>query len=391
MELKSATQPEKKPVLQLTTQKLNINRFLSQKFRFYSFVCIALLLFVHGYNLNETYLTPFSLVRERLTFTTYIEYFLANGALRFRIPMLFIISGYIFALQDRKPYAERIKKRFTTLIIPYFIWGAVGLAITYLWQQFDVTAQAVRDARLDQLGDNRPYSEIGWGGVFYRWLVRPPSFQLWFIRSLFIYNVAYPFLRWAVTKYPVAWFSLVFIFWHTIFSVLLVEGQGLFFFSFGIWLNKRNYPIHKKPKWFSHYLSWLFFLGIGVIKTFMAFELEPGKPENFYLLSALHLTSVCAGIIAIWFGADAIVKWCMEKKWFVWLTAWSFIIYALHVPLIHYTTRLAFIYWNHIPNYRLLTYIVVPVVIFFFCVAIGALFRKIAPKIYHVTTGGRGF
>lgn len=95
-----------------------MDRFLSQKFRFYSFVCISLLLYVHGYNLQETYLTPYSVVKEPLTFTAFIEYFLANGALRFRIPLLFIISGYIYALQDNKPYEQRIKTRFITLIIP---------------------------------------------------------------------------------------------------------------------------------------------------------------------------------------------------------------------------------------------------------------------------------
>ena len=57
-----------------------MNRFVSQKIRFFSFVCIALLLFVHGYNLEETYLQPFSLVKEPLTFTTYFEYFVANAA-----------------------------------------------------------------------------------------------------------------------------------------------------------------------------------------------------------------------------------------------------------------------------------------------------------------------
>src|SRR4051812_6722827 len=233
-----------------------MDRFLSQKFRFYSFICIALLLFVHGYNLEETYLTPFSLVKEPLTFTTFIEYFLANGALRFRIPLLFMISGYIYALQDKKPYKERAKKRFITLIIPFVIWSAVGLLITYLWQQFPTSAQAVREAQLDQMGDNRPYNEIGWGGILYRWLIKPVSFQLWFIRSLFIYNLLYPVIRWAVLRYPFFWFGLIFLFWHTVFSIFFIEGQGLFFFSFGIWISKSYYPIHKKPAWFSYYLSW---------------------------------------------------------------------------------------------------------------------------------------
>ncbi len=368
-----------------------MDRFLSQKFRFYSFVSIALLLYVHGDNLQETYLEPFSIVKEPLTFTAFVEYFLANGALRFRIPLLFIISGYIFAMQDNKSYEQRIKKRFITLIIPFLIWSAVGLAITWLWQQFPVTAQAVKDAQVDQLGDGRPYNEIGWAGVLYRWAVRPVSFQLWFIRSLFIYNLLYPFIKRAVIRYPGIWFSLAFLFWHTIFSILFIEGLGLFFFSFGIWLYKCSYPIHKKPLWFSHYLSWLFYLGISVIKTFMAFELEADNPLTPYILYALHDISIFSGILAIWFGADSIVRWCMNKKWFVWASAFSFIIFALHVPLINYTTRLAFIYWHNIANYRLLTYITVPIVILFFCIGTGALLRSLFPKAYRLATGGRGF
>jgi fucose 4-O-acetylase-like acetyltransferase len=368
-----------------------MNRHLSQKFRFYSFVCIALLLYVHGYNLQSTYLTPYSVVNERLTFTTFIEYFLANGALRFRIPLLFLISGYIFSLQDRKPYTERIRKRLFTLIIPFLIWSAVGIAITYLWQQFPVTARAVLDAQVDQMGDNRPYNEIGWAGILYRWAVRPVSFQLWFIRSLFIYNVLYPVIKWAVIKYPVIWFAIIFAFWHTVYSIFFVEGLGLFFFSFGVWLNKHNYPLHKKPTWYSHYLSWLFFIGISVIKTFMAFELPDNTVSTSFILYALHDLSVGAGILSIWFSGNGIVNWFMKKDWFMWATSFSFIVYALHVPLIHYTTRLAFIYWHNVPGYRLLTYMVVPVVVFLFCIATGALFRRVWPKGYRFATGGRGF
>ena len=368
-----------------------MDRFLSQKFRFYTFVCIALLLYVHGYNLNERFLTPYSLVKERLTFTTFIEYFLANGALRFRIPMLFIISGYIFSLQDKSPYWKLIKKRFSSLIIPFFIWSAVGLAITYLWQQFPVTAQAVKDSQLDQLGDNRPYREIGWRGILHRWAVAPVSFQLWFIRSLFFYNLLYPFIRFAVTRYTYIWFGVLFLFWHTIFNILFIEGQGLFFFSLGVWLYTSNYPIHKKPGWFSHYLSWLFFIGVSVIKTFMAFELEEENYVTHYIMYALHDISIGAGILAIWFSADLIVKWLMNKEWFAWATAFSFVIYALHVPLVEYATQLAFIYWHNLPNYRLLTYLVVPIAILFFCIGFGALLKNLLPRVYRLATGGRGF
>ncbi len=368
-----------------------MNRLLSQKFRFYSFVCIALLLFVHGYNLQETYLTPFSLVTERLTFTTFIEYFLANGALRFRIPMLFIISGYIFALQDNRSYKERIRRRFHSLIIPFLIWSAFGLLVTYAWQQHPLTARAVYDSQLDQMGDNRPYSEMDWVDILIRWLVAPVSFQLWFIRSLFFYNLLYPFFKWALTKFPKIWFTIALVGWFSMFNFLFLEAQGIFFFTLGIWIQKTNFPIIKKPKWLSAFLCWLFFIGVSVIKTFMAFELEADNPETTYILVTLHMITVFAGILAVWYGADPVVKWFMRRRWFLWSITFSFIIYALHVPLIQYTTRLSFIYFHHLKLYRLGTYILVPALLLLFCIAVGALFRRLFPKAYRVATGGRGF
>lgn len=368
-----------------------MNRFLSQKFRFYSFISIAFLLFVHGYNLQLTYLTPYSTVSEPLTFTSFIEYFLSNGLLRFRIPMLFMISGYIFALQDKKSYSERLKKRFFSLIIPFFIWSAVNLLITYLWQQFPLTAQAVKNAGLGYMGDNRPYNEMSWKELLYLWAVRPVSFQLWFIRSLFIYNAFYPVLKWLVKRLPLIWFAVIFIFWHSIYSFGFIEGQGLFFFSAGIWLYKTNYPIHKSPSWFSRYLCWLFFVGLSIIKTFMAFEFEPDSQLSNVVIYFLYDISIFSGILAIWFTGDDVVKWLMDKKWFSWVTSFSFIIFAMHAPLLHYTTNLFFIFFKNVQAYRLLTYFLVPVIIFFICLGAGVILRNFLPKVYKVATGGRGF
>lgn len=369
----------------------DMHRFLSQKFKFYTFICIALLLFVHGYNLKVTYLSPFSLVDEKLTFTTFTEYLFANGLLRFRIPMLFLISGYIFSIQDKRSYGERAKRRAVTLMVPYFIWGAVGLAITYLWQQFPVTAQAVQNAALDQLGDNRPYDEIGWGGVLKRWLLAPVSFQLWFIRSLFIYNMLYPVFRWAVTKFPVPAFAVLGLMWLSFFQVPLLEGQGMFFFAAGIWLQKTSFPIERRPEWYSPFLNWLVFVGICVTKTFIAFEFDSLTPAIQWALMLLYACAAVAGVLAVWFSLDKVVRWCMNRRWFEQTTNFSFFIYGLHIPLLSFATQLAFMYLYPFAWHRLATYILVPTLVFFFCLGVGMLVKKLAPGVYKVMTGGRGF
>ncbi|MFT3680871.1 MAG: acyltransferase [Ferruginibacter sp.] len=367
-----------------------MNRFLSQKLRFFTFFCIALLVYVHGYNLNVAYLAPISSVQEPLTITTFTEFLFANGLLRFRIPMLFIISGYLYAFYDNRPYIERTKKRFVTLIIPYLIWSAVGLLVTYLFQQFPITAKAVLLSDLDQLHDNRPYAEIGWAGILKRWILVPISFQLWFIFALFVYNVVYPGLRWLVLKIPYIWFPLAFFLWFTYFNVFYIEGQGLLFFSLGIWLQKKNISIERPPRWFPQGLFWILYIGINIIKTFIAFELEGYTTLSMVVLLILYNFSILAGIMAIWFGSNAVVRWCMNQRWFSKASAFSFFIYGLHIPLMAYLMRLAFMYTHNLPNYRLLCYILVPAFVVLLCIILANILRKIVPGLYRLMTGGRG-
>ncbi len=366
-----------------------MNHFISQKFKFYSFISMLLLVYVHGYNLHNGYLQPFTVVEEPLTITTFTEYFLANGLFRFRIPMLFIISGYLFALHDTKPYAARIKKRWRTLGIPYLVWSAVALLITFAWQQFPATAQAVSHAQLDQMGDNRPYTQIGIGGIVFRWILAPIAFQLWFIRSLLVYNAAYPLLMKAVTKKPAVWFGIVTVLWLLTFSVPFIESEGLLFFSLGIYLQKSNFNIEKAPRWLNVKIWAPVFMISAAVKTLLAFQFG-WHTGSFITLSLLHKITVFSGLITMWYGCDALVRFCMSRNWFTWLSAFAFIIYALHVPLVNYCTQLMYMYGKNIANLRLMTFIILPLLISFICVLFGAAIRKLFPKIYGVITGGRG-
>jgi fucose 4-O-acetylase-like acetyltransferase len=360
--------------------------------RFLTFISIALLGFVHGYNLTTPYLAPFSTVEDDpLTFTTYFQYFFSNGFLRFRIPLLFLISGYLYAQYDSKPYGERTKKRFQTLIIPYLLWSAVGLLITFLFQQFPYTAKIVHAASIDQMGDNRPYTEIGWKGILLRWLLVPISYQLWFIFVLFLYNALYPFIKFMIIRYPFIWFFITGFLWFTLFNVRYIEGQGLFFFSLGIWLQKKQVNIEKEPKWFNLGLCWIFFLGICAIKTFIAFEFEPNTAVTFFTLGVLYQLTVLSGILCIWFSIDKLAQWWMQQDWLKQSANQAFFIYGLHVPLLVYVMKMALSWMEGFPLARITAYIFVPIFVIFICILTGLLVRRFFPRTYLLLTGGRGF
>jgi peptidoglycan/LPS O-acetylase OafA/YrhL len=108
------------------------------------------------------------------------------------------------------------------------------------------------------------------------------------------------------------------------------------------------------------------------------------------VLIILHKLVILSGLIAAWYGCDKLVVWCMERKWFVWLTAFSFMIYAIHAPLVAYAIEALFAVVNQVPYYRLLSFIFLPLVIIAFAVGVGALLRRVWPGLYGVLTGGRG-
>lgn len=362
---------------------------LSRKFKFYSFISMFLLVFVHGYNLNNRYLQPFTVVDEAMTLNAFLQYFLANGLLRFRIPMLFAISGFLFALGDAKPYRERVGKRARTLLAPYVLWSAAGLLLTLLLEQWALTRAAVVEASLWPFPEKRilDYSLVEW---LVRLVLAPLPFQLWFIRCLFIYNLIYPWLKKAVTRFPKATLGVAGFLWLTEFHLWFLEGEGLLFFSLGIFLCKREIDPRKHPRRWALGVLGYAWVGAAAVKTVLAFNGHLlGMPIQPLLL-LLHKFVVLSGLVTVWYGFDRVVDFFMARRWFVWLSAFSFMIYVLHAPLVNYAMTLVFPYGAGVPHFRLTMFVLLPLGVIAVCVLTGSALRRLAPKAYGLLTGGRG-
>jgi membrane-bound acyltransferase YfiQ involved in biofilm formation len=104
----------------------------------------------------------------------------------------------------------------------------------------------------------------------------------------------------------------------------------------------------------------------------------------------MHKMVVLSGLICAWYGCNAVVRFCMSKNWFVWLSAFSFMIYVLHAPLVVYATKAIFMQFSNWYAYRIITFIVLPLFLISGAVIFGALLRRLLPKVYSFVTGGRG-
>jgi fucose 4-O-acetylase-like acetyltransferase len=370
-----------------------LSSFTSLKFRYWNFVSMLLVVWVHAYNLKYAYLQPWTVPDEPLTVNSFIQYFTANGLARFVIPLLFLISGYLYALQDNRPYRQRTLKRFRTLLIPYLIWSAIGLLFTYILELFPYTKQMIAGSHLLQINSNTfLLHQYKWNEWLVRWILFPIPYQLWFLLVLFVYNAAYPWLLYCVTnpKAQKIFFPLAILFWLMNLGTPLVEGEGLLFFSLGILIQKRNINIKIPGKWLQPIPWFILFLCINSFKTWLAFKGQPFLGNSVYpTLLLLHKIVVVSALITCWFGSDKIVQTCMQYPVFRKLTGFAFIIYAMHVPLLFYVNALLFPLMQTIPNFRLLLYIGLPFTIMLFCIGTGVLLKKISPLVYALLMGGR--
>jgi hypothetical protein len=373
---------------------LLLTEFNSRKFRFWSFVSMFLLVYVHGYNLHQSFLQPWTQPGEAMTITAFSEYLFANGLLRFRIPMLFLISGYLFAIHDNLSYGQRTRRRLKTLLLPYLLWATIGFAFTWLLECFSFTNDVVARSGIVGIDAHRLLlHDYHWWELPIRWILIPVPYQLWFIRVLLIYNIAYPALRWCILHRTIRWvfFSVAVLMWLGTMNFLLFEGEGLLFFSLGVMIQKIRFNLDVPLKWMHPAFWGITFISLAMVKTFLAFK-GYSFLGNFlpWVLIVLHKLVVLSGLIAAWFGCDRIVRFFAFRKGFIWISAFAFMIYAVHAPLVAYANTAVLPLLHDLPLHRMLTYLCLPLAVIGIAVGIGAVLRKLWPAFYGLLTGGRG-
>ena len=83
----------------------------------------------------------------------------------------YYFGGYLYALHDQTPNKERLGKRVRTLLFPYLIWSALGIALVYVLELFPYTKQLVIDSHVVQIDNERmQVHQYHWYETIARWL-----------------------------------------------------------------------------------------------------------------------------------------------------------------------------------------------------------------------------
>ncbi|MDX1933301.1 MAG: acyltransferase family protein [Capsulimonadales bacterium] len=353
--------------------------YLSAKFRLLSFVSIVAVVYVHAYNLTDRYLLPWTLSTDPLTATAFIQMFVSNGLTRFAVPIFFAISGFLFFRKfepDLLWFADQFGKRLRSLAIPYFLWSTIGLALVWFLQRNEMTRPAV------DTWDLFP-PDVRFDLLFFRWVINPVPFQLWFVRDLLLYAVLSPLLYLGL-RYLGAWLLLpVGLLWFVHANFVILEGEGLLFFLLGSY-----FAIHRKPmpvgspRWLPP-VTLVLWLGVLTAKTLLVYSSTAPLP-----LILLHKTAILFGVATVWFGYDLFGEAFGETSFAQSAAPFSTFIYFAHEPLLNHLSNFALRQWNTDP---LTVYVTYPLLTTLLCMAIGATIRSFLPPVYSWLTGGRGF
>lgn len=205
------------------------------------------------------------------------------------VPLFFVLSGYLFFRGvERKPkavwFGNKLKRRFTSLLIPYLIANCVA------WCIFAAATKWAPSMLSGFLGDN-------WKDPLFVLWKGPVNLSLWFIRELIVVCLLTP-LIWLLVRYT--WGIAVIV-----LGVLWGLGIGpapLFFFSLGAaapilqlhstrldqWQQK--HPLRIDPSW----RAWCLFIYLYHYLLLIA-----TKKFLLHLLQEENSTT----LLAIWFGS----------------------------------------------------------------------------------------
>ena len=364
---------------------LTISPYLSRKLSRLSFLGMLTVVYVHSFNFDDRYLWAGRPFFEEMNAFNFIQILVTNGLFRFGVPLFFFRAGMLMAATEEKyTPLTRLKKRGQTLLIPYLAWSLFGILITYYFESRPDLAPFAESSWLRPFG-NLPVHKWDLSQWFESVLIQPVSFQLWFLRSLFMYSLLYPILVKGLSWKP-QWILGTFCFlWLSSFGgIALVEGEGLFFFTLGIFFAKGGVNEVRILEFFLRYRLYWIALTVVLLKTFVSFQFD----DQFLPVYLLHKIAQPLLVLSVWFGYDYVFGQIqhtpLEK-----LSRYNFFVYGAHVPLVYYLTDLLFSIYGKDDSIRFAVFCSLPLVVAASAIIIGFVLEKAVYPVFWVLTGGR--
>ncbi|MBY5991823.1 acyltransferase family protein [Ferrimonas balearica] len=163
------------------------------------------------------------------------------------VPLLSILSGYLFFHSRTQSISQRLKRRARTIALPSLLWLLLWLLLARLFAELFPTALAsVSHYWTSGAGVQAALTATQWPGLpwpegfraLVRWLnattAHPMVVQFWFIHDLLLTLLATPLIRPLLSRWPRLMLAALTLFWLSgLNPPLLFNFQVPFFFACG--------------------------------------------------------------------------------------------------------------------------------------------------------------
>lgn len=355
-----------------------MNAYLSRKIKVVSFLGIMAVVWIHAFNTYPRYLQPWSLMEQGWNLSTVLQFLVSNSLARFAVPLFFLISGYlVFQSWDGTTggWMKKVRSRVKSLLVPFLIWNALGILLVVGF----LAVPALKPTVAEYL-QNRT-----WQDHLFTFLLGPTSYQLWYLRDLFLFVLTAPVWAFLLQRKVFGWILLGFfglLAWF-IPSPPVFDFTGFFFFLVGGSLAFKPGSLDRRVSRKTWEVLLFVFLFLAVLRTCLA-----GIQSGGLGAALVYFPMEVAGTGALWWGYDFFTKDRDGSTPFRW-GRFTFPIFLAHVPLLPLVSDAALAFWGESIPSQILLYLFLPVVLLGLIIGLDLLMGKIAPGLRKILLGGR--
>jgi surface polysaccharide O-acyltransferase-like enzyme len=344
-----------------------LDKDISDKITSLSIVSTILVVYVHSISF---YIEEIAYIDWLYLF---LKEFISQGIARVAVPLFFLISGFLFFYNFKIEYLlTKLKKRFYTIFIPYFLWAMFPYLLWMLVPTLDLF----------------DYSSFTFNSFVYKtWLSSmPTNYPLWFLKDLIVLILFSFFIYFIVSKIKLFYISLFIIYIYWIFKIdvyFLDSAEPLLFYLLGAYiaLQKQSLLYLKVSKDRIKILS-LLYITLLLIKFLLI--VNGYTISNSYFLFIFNKNLLLFEVVVVWLLLDN-----YQIKNLFFLSPFLFLIYLSHSSIIEIFSALIIKYIEINTINYIIIYLFTPIVTIAIIYLAGLLMKKIIPNISKFILGGR--
>lgn len=210
---------------------MTVDKKLSQTFQIANLIATCLVISIHY---NSKMHIPISNMGD---WNFLIQEFITNGIARIAVPFFALSAGFFFFLKYKniQDYKSNIRKRYSSLVIPYLIACSFIFVIDYI--HFGILKELPYTLTLQSIADDI--------------ILHPLSVQFWFLRDLIILCILSPLLFLLIKHLSTLFVFILLILWSTNTQITpllsgreLITIETLTFFSIGAYISIKKIKIN---------------------------------------------------------------------------------------------------------------------------------------------------